>query len=166
MAEEDLLVSGMIAVILTFSGLRDAIYKLEVAAYWNLNELVDNMLQYLSTFTTPCDAPDKQQLHDDCSSQEVVTQWMAVQEQWVRLAPTFAPIDLDIGVPSHERIRFTDVSRCAVGFDEDGRRISIRNGVRMNRRIRRHKTAALPSSMRVENDISPTWSLGSLALAR
>lgn len=50
--------------------------------------------------------------------QEVVTQWMAVQEQWVRLAPAFVPPDLDIGVPSHERIRFTDVSRCVIVLDE------------------------------------------------
>lgn len=39
---------------------------------------------------------------------------MAVQEQWVRLAPAFVPPDLDAGVPTHERVRFTDVSRCVV----------------------------------------------------
>ncbi|CAM9710944.1 unnamed protein product [Scytosiphon promiscuus] len=42
--------------------------------------------------------------------QELVTLWMAVQEQWVRLAPAFVPGDLDDGVPAHERVRFTDMS--------------------------------------------------------
>lgn len=43
---------------------------------------------------------------------------MAVQEQWVRLAPAFVPPDLDVGVPAHERVRFTDVSGCDVEFHE------------------------------------------------
>ena len=51
-----------------------------------------------------------------CVVQELITQWMAVQEQWVRLAPAFVPPDLDVGVPAHERVRFTDVSGCVVGF--------------------------------------------------
>lgn len=43
---------------------------------------------------------------------------MAVQEQWVRLAPAFVPPDLDDGVPAHERLRFTDVSGCVTAFHE------------------------------------------------
>ncbi|CAM9191667.1 unnamed protein product [Ectocarpus sp. 4 AP-2014] len=42
--------------------------------------------------------------------QEILTNWMAVQEQWVRLAPAFVPEHLDDGVPAHDRVRFTDVS--------------------------------------------------------
>eukprot|EP00903_Cladosiphon_okamuranus_P016193 g14943.t2 len=42
--------------------------------------------------------------------QELITHWMAVQEQWVRLAPAFVPPDLDVGVPAHQRVRFTDLS--------------------------------------------------------
>ncbi|CAM9401133.1 unnamed protein product [Ectocarpus fasciculatus] len=42
--------------------------------------------------------------------QEILTNWMAVQEQWVRLAPAFVPGDLDDGVPAHDRVRFTDIS--------------------------------------------------------
>eukprot|EP00752_Nemacystus_decipiens_P006721 g6044.t1 len=42
--------------------------------------------------------------------QELLTNWMAVQEQWVRLVPAFVTADPDVG-PAHERVRFTDVSR-------------------------------------------------------
>lgn len=52
------------------------------------------------------------------SFQELITHWMSVQEQWVRLAPAFVPPDLDVGVPTHERLRFTDVSGYVIEFHE------------------------------------------------
>lgn len=46
--------------------------------------------------------------------QELITQWMAVQEQWVRLAPAFVPEDLEDGAPANDRIRFTGISGCVL----------------------------------------------------
>lgn len=55
---------------------------------------------------------------------------MAVQEQWVRLAPAFVAEDPEDGVPVHEMFRFTDVSVCVIVFLAFGRihikRIAVR----------------------------------------